>query len=139
MVRVDVGCYLEDKAGELGFVGRDRAFLCHRGTRIRGDAHETVEQFLHAKVIQSRSEENRSHLGIKITLHAELRINAIHQFKIFAELGSIPLSHLFIKFLAVDVDGDLLGHFLFVGCEEVEVLLIDIIDSLELCPLIDGP
>ena len=52
MVRVDVGRYLEDEAGELRFVGRNGSFLGNGWTRTGGNLNEAIEQFLYAKVVQ---------------------------------------------------------------------------------------
>ena len=51
----------------------------------------------------------------------------------------IGIAYVGFEFGAADVYLDGFGDALFVGSEEVEALLVDVVDALELCPLIDRP
>ena len=56
MVGVDIGRDLEDETCKLGFLRLHVALLGLRGTGTGSDLHKTVQQFLHAKVIQGRTD-----------------------------------------------------------------------------------
>lgn len=139
VVRVDVSSNLEYEAGELGFIGLHIALLGLDGAGAGGYFDEAVEKFLHAEVVEGGTEEYGGHLSIKIGIHTELGIDTFHEFEVFAEFGGIAVAHGFVEFIGQYVDGHLLGYFLFVGCEEVELLLVDVIHALEALALIDGP
>ena len=54
-------------------------------------------------------------------------------------MGGLLFAHLFVQFFALDVNLHLLGHPLFVGREEVELLFVDVVHAFELSSLSDGP
>ena len=83
MVRVDVGRYLEDEACKLRLFGLHHTLLSLCGLGAWGNLYETVEQFLHAEVVECRTEEDGSHLGRAIGIHVELRIDSIYEFQVF--------------------------------------------------------
>ena len=139
VVGVDIGCNLEDKACELFFLGTHLALLGLSGARVGGNLHKAVEQFLHAEVVERRTEEHGRNLGIEIIFYVERRINAVDEFKVFAQFCCVLLAHARFQFLTVDIDGHVLRDFLLVGREEVEILLIYIIYALKPCALVDGP
>ena len=150
MVRIDIRCNLEDETSELLLFRRYHALLCLGGLRTRCDLHEAVQQFLYTEVVQGRAEEYRCHLSGTIGLHVKGRIHTIHQFQVLAQLLSILLSNHIINIRVRTplarwrgVGGEaylhLLCHPLLVGCEQVELLLIDVIHSFELRSLVDRP
>ena len=139
VVGVDIRRNLEDKTGKLRFFGLYVAFLCLRRTGRGGYLHETVQEFLHTEVVQGRTEEYGSDLGISVGLDIELRIDTIDQLQILAQFGSILLPYPLVEFVAVDIHLHLIRHTLFVGGEEVEFLFVDVVHALELGTLVDGP
>ncbi len=139
MVGVDIGRYLEDEARELRLVGLHHALLGLGGLRAGSYPDKAVQQFLNAKVVQCRTEEDGSNLGLAIALDVELRIDAIHQFQVVTQLGGILLADPAVEIGGIELHADLLGDALLVGGEEVEFLFVDVIDALELRTLVDGP
>ena len=139
VVGVDIGCYLEDKASELRFVGLHHALLGLGGSRTRCYLHEAVEQLLHTEVVECRTEEHGGNLGTAIFIHIKLRIHSIHEFQVLAQFGGIRLTHGLVELIAGDVHLHLFRHPLFVGSEEIELLFIYVIHTLELHALVDRP
>lgn len=56
MVGVDVCCNLKDKACKLRLIRRNHTFLSLDRLRTRSYLNETIQQFLHTKVVQSTTE-----------------------------------------------------------------------------------
>ena len=139
MVRIDIRCNLEDETSELLLFRRYHALLCLGGLRTRCDLHEAVQQFLYTEVVQGRAEEYRCYLSRTVGLHVKFRIHTIHQFQILAQFLCILLAYKTIEFIAVDVNLTFLCHPLLVRCEQVELVLIDVINSFELRSLVDRP
>ena len=139
VVGVDVGGNLEDEARELLFVGIDHTLLGLGGARVGGYLDETIQEFLHTEIVKGRTEEDGGYAGSQIVIVVEGRIDAIHQFQVFAQLHSVLFAHVGFEFFAVNIYGHVLRHLLFVGGEEVELSFVYIIDSLESLSLIDGP
>ena len=139
MVGIDVGCYLEDKTAELRFFRTDHTFHCLYGAWAGSYLHEAVEQLLHTKIIQGRAEEDGSHLGRKILLNGEFWIDTIDEFQIISQLGSIFLAYMFLQLHSLNVHFHLFRNLLFVGSEEIETALKDIVHALEAHALVDGP
>ena len=96
VVGIDIRRNLKDKAREFLLLRLYVTLLSLCRTRTRSYLHKAIQQLLHTKVIQGRAEEYRSHLSRTVGFHIELRIDAIHEFKILAEFGSIILSYPFI-------------------------------------------
>ena len=139
MVGVDVGCNLEDEAGELLFVGlHDALDGCDR-PRTWCDAYEAVEELLHAEIVERAAEEDGREACVEVVGHVEGGINALDELQVVAEFAGIGIAYVGFEFGAADVYLDGFGDALFVGSEEVEALLVDVVDALELCPLIDRP
>ena len=139
MVGVDVGSNLEDEARELRLFGVYHAFLCLCGAWRRSYLDEAVEQLLHTEVVESRTKEYWCHLCRAVCLYVELRIYAVDEFKVVAQLLRILLANLCVEFWRVYIDLHLLRHALLVGLEEVELLLEDVVHALELGTDIDRP
>ena len=139
VVGIDIGGDLKDEACEFRFFWLHIAFLGLRRTRRGGNLHKAVQQFLHTEVIQGRAEEYWCHLGVSICLDVKFGIDTIDEFQIFTQLLSILLPYPLVEFLAVDIHFHLLRHTLLIGSEEVKLLLINVIHTLELRALIDGP
>ena len=139
MVRVDIRGNLEDKTRELLLLGFHLTLLSLRRTGTGGYLHETVQQLLHTEIIQGRAKEHRRHLGRTVGFHLKLGIDTINQFKVLTQLCRIVLSHPVVKVGTVDINLHLIRHTLFIRRKEVELLFIDVIHTLELRPLVDGP
>ena len=139
MVGVDVSRNLEDEASELRLLRTDLALLGFRRPWRRGYLDKAVEQFLHAEVVQGRAEEDRGHLSRAISLDVELRIDAVHEFKVLAQFGGILLAYPVVQLGGIDLYADLLSDALFVRRKEVKILFVNIIDALEPGTLVDGP
>ena len=139
VVGVDVGRNLEDEAGELGLVGLHVALLGLDGTGAGGYLDEAIQKLLDTEVVQRRTEEHGSHLGLEVVVDIELGIDALDEFQLATQaIGQVGTDTL-VQFLGVDVYGHLLRHHLFGGLEEVEVLLVDVVDALEADAALDGP
>ena len=139
MVGVDVGRNLEDKARKLRLFGLYLALLGLGGTRTGGYLNETVQKFLHAKVVQGRTKEYWRHLGRAVGFYIELRVDAVHQFQVFTQLVGVLIADTLVELGGTELHTDLFSNALLVRGEEVEVILIDVIHALELGSLVDGP
>ena len=140
MVGVDVGCDLENEATEFGFLGIDHAFFGSDGAGSRCDLDETIEQFFDTKVVECGTKEHGRDFGRKIGVNVESGVDTVDEFEVFAEFGRIAIADVGFEFaLCVDVYGHFFGHFLFVGREEIELLLEDVVDAFETLALVDGP
>ena len=62
VIGVDISGNLEDKTRKLLLVGLHHALFSLGGLGRRGYLNETVQQLLHAKVVQRRTKEYGSHL-----------------------------------------------------------------------------
>ena len=139
VVRVDIGCNLEDESREFRFCGHHLTFLSLRRSWTGCDLNETVEQFLHAEVIQCRTEEHRSDLSTAVFVDIELRIDAIDEFKVVAELLRVVLTDMLVEVGRVDIDLHFLRNPLLIRSEEVKLMLIDIVHALEVETLVYRP
>ena len=140
MVRVHVGVNLKHKAGELLLGGLHLALLGLHRTRRRRYAHKAVEQFLYAKRVEGRAEKYRGRLALKVVLLAELRIHAVDQVDVAAQLRGVVGPHGSVDGGRVDVvDLHTLGHMLLVGLKQVEAVLIYVIHAFEVRTYVDGP
>ena len=139
MVGVDVGGNLEDEACKLLLVGVHFALLCHYGSWSGSYLAEAVQQFLYTKVGQCRTEEHRSQHSLLVLLLFESWINTFNHFKVFAQFLGIGIAHPLVQLLALDVHLHLLRHLLLVGLEQVQVLLIYVVHTLESLSLVYGP
>ena len=139
VVGVDIGCDLEDETSELWFFGFHHTFLSLCGSWTWSYLDEAVKKFLYAEVVECRTKEHRCHFSFAICLYVKRGIDAIDEFEVVAQFGCIGIAHMRLQLVAVDIHLNLLCDTLFVGCEEVEFVFIDVIHALELCPLIDRP
>ena len=139
VVGVDVGRYLENKAGELRLLGLHIAFFSLCGAGRGSYLYETVEQLLDTEVIQSRAEEDGGHLGVEVGLAAELGIHALDDLEVVAQLLCVVLADHFIQLGGIQLHAHFLGDALLIGGEEIEVLLVDVIYTFEAGTLVDGP
>ena len=140
VVRVHVCVDFEHETGESILVRIHGALHGVDRLGFRGYLHEAVEQLLDPEGIKRRTEEYRGYLGVKVFFLVELRIYAFYQLKVFAQFPGIGLTHEFVDQRVVDIlDFDAFRYGLFRRSEEVKSLLVDIVDSLELCAYIDGP
>ena len=139
MVGIYVGGYLEDEAGKLWLLRLDCALFGHGGTRRGSYLYETVEQFLHSKVVKGRPKEHWCHLCTAVGFDVKLRIDSVYKLQVVAQLSGISLSNLLVKLVGVDVYLHFLRHTLFVWREEVQLLLVNVINAFEPCALIDRP
>ena len=139
VVGVDIGGNLEDEAAEFRFRRFHHTLLGLGGARARCYLYKAVEQFLHTEVVERAAKKHRCHIGRPIGVHLKGRIHAVYQFQIIAELLCLALTHVLVQFLTGNVYLHLLRHALFVGREEVELLLIDIVHTLEAQALADRP
>ena len=150
VVRIDVGCDLEDKPGEFLFFWIHHALLGLGGTRTGCYLHKAVQQFLYTEIVQGGAEKDWSHLGSSVGLHIKFWINTIYQLQVFTQLLSILFSNNIInKRVTAPLDrcrgvgGEaylhLLSNSLLIGCEQIEFVLIDVIYTFELGSLVDRP
>ena len=139
VVRIDVGCYLEDKTGKLLFIRRNCTFLSLYRTRTRCDFYKTVKKFLHTEVVECRTEEHRRQISVKIFLYVKIRINTFDKFQVISELLSQSASDMFIKFLRINVHLHLFSYNLLRRLEKIKIMLIDIVNTLETLSLVDWP
>ena len=139
VVGVHVGMNLENKARESLFAGIHLTFESLCRARTGGYLAETVQQFLHAEIVQSRPEEHRCQLSGQIGLHVEIGIDALQQIHVLAQFGGIAFAHAVVQLGVVEVDGHALRDGLLGGIVEVQTVLVEIIDTLELGSDIDGP
>ena len=76
MIRVDVGCDLEDKTRELRLVGKHLALFCLSDSGRGSNLYETIEQLLDTEIIQCTSEKNGGNFACAISFDIERRINS---------------------------------------------------------------
>ena len=139
VVGVDVGGNLEDEAGELLLVGVHLTFLRHDGAWCGGYFAEAVQEFLHAEVGQCGTEEHGSQQGFLVLLLVEGGIYALDHLQVFTKFLGIGVAYPLVQFFALYVHLHLLCHLLLIGLEEVQVLLVDVVHTLEALTLVDGP
>ena len=139
VVGVDIGGYLKDKSGKLLLLWLHIALFGLGWTWRWGYLYKAVKQLLHTEVVQCRTEEHWCYFGLAICLYVELGIYTVYQLQVFAQLSGVVLAHALIQLVAVDVNFYLVGHALLVGCKQVQLLLVDVIYTFELCSLIDRP
>ena len=139
MIRVDVSCYLENKTGKFRFFGNHLTFFSMYRTGSGSNLNKAIEQFLHTKVIQCRTEEYRCAISCQIRLDIKFGINAFNQFQITTQFVCQRLSNLLIQFLRMYIDFHLFRHHLFRRLIQVQFLLIYIVYSLETCSLLNRP
>ena len=139
MIRVDIGGYLEDESGKFRFFRLHLTFFRLHGTGTGSNLHKAIQQFLHTEIIQCRTEEYGSKLSFQVFLLIEFGVNTVYQFQFSAQLigqlGTNPV----VQFLGMDVHFHLLRHYLLAGLVEVEVMLVDIVDTLETDTALDRP
>ena len=139
VVGVDVCSDFKDEASKLSLVGLYGALLGFRGFGRRCYLHEAVEQFLYTEVVESRTEEHRCYLSRTVGGNIERWIDTVDEFQVVAQLLCILFADTLIKLSRTQFHTDFLRHALFVWCEEVEFVLVDVIDTLKLSPLVDRP
>ncbi len=139
MVRVNVCRYLEYESRKLGFVGAYGSFFSLCDTGAWSYFNETVKELLYAEVIQGTAEENRSYFRVSVILHVERRIHTVHEFKVIPELACIAFTDVFFQLPAVNVNLNLFSDPLLVGLEQVELVFINVVDTLELRALVYRP
>ena len=139
MIGIDIGCYLEDKSREFRFCRLNHTLFGLGWLWTRSYINKTVQQFLDTKVIQSRAKENRCYLGITVGFFVKSRIYAIDQFKVVAQLLCFTSSYFLFKFTRCNINCCFLCYTLLVWREEIKLLLINIIYTLETLTLTDGP
>ena len=139
VVRVDIGSNLEDETRKLRLLRLHHALLSLGRSWRWSYLNEAVQEFLHTEVVQCRAEEHRSHLGRAVGLDVKLRIYAIHQFQFLAQLGSLALAYSLVELLRLHIHLHLFGYALLVRRKEVELMLVDIIYTLESGALSDRP
>ena len=134
VVRIHVGVDLEDEACHF-LLGRlhDPGFGRRRARR-GGDADETLQQLLHAEIIDRRAEEDRGQLSPQVSVAVESVVHAFDQFGVFAQLLGVAFGDVFVQFgrgEVVDLYGRSVGRLPFVARKEREVLLVDVVNALE--------
>ncbi len=139
MVRIDVGRYLEDEAGELGFVGRHHPLLCLRGLWVGRNLDKAVEQLLYTEVVERRTEEYGGHFGLAVVVDAKCGVDAVDEVEVVAQSLGKVLTDMLLEVGRRDVNFHLLRLALLVGREEVEVVLVDVVHTLELHALSNRP
>ena len=139
VVRVDIGSNLEDETRKLRFLWLHHALLCLGRSWRWSYLNEAVQEFLHTEVVQCRTEEYWCYLGRAIGLHVKFWINAIHQFQFLAQLGCLTLTYSLVELLRLYIHFHLFGYALLVRRKEVELVLVDIIHTLESGALSDRP
>ena len=139
VVGVDVGRYLEDEACELGLCGQNQPLLGFCGPRTGRNLDKAVEQFLHTKVVECRTEKYRGDLSAAVLLDVEFRIDTVDEFQVASQLIGFTFTDVGVEFCRIDVYGYLFGDALLVGGEEVELLFIDVVYSFEPRSLSYGP
>ena len=139
VVGVDICRYLEDEPCKFRFFRLYISFYCLCWTRRRGYFHETVQKFLHTKVIQRRAKEHGSHIACQVCVAVECRINSVNQFYVGTQFCGILLAYVRFKVCAVYIYLHLLGYFLLIRGKEVQIMFIYIINSFKACALLNGP
>jgi hypothetical protein len=79
---IEVRLNLEHETGERGLVRLDVPCRGRPGLRCRGETHETVEQLLHAEVVDRAAEKDRRLLAAPIRLGVEGRRRSLEQFEL---------------------------------------------------------
>jgi len=131
---------LEDEPAEGGFLGADQAFFGLGVTGGGGDAHETIEQFLDAEVVEGRSEKDGGQVALEVGFGVEGVVDAFNQMEVFAQTLGIACADVAFQFgTAHVIEGDRFRDGLFGGRVEVKFLLIEVVDPFETGTLVDGP
>ena len=139
MIGVDICGYLKDKACKFGFIRLYHSLFCFGWLRTWCYFYETIQQFLHTKVVKSTSKKHRCSLRTTISFNFKLGINTFNKLKIVAQLGCIHIANTPIQLFTIDIHLHFLCYSLFVGSEKVKLILIDIIHAFKLGTLIYRP
>ena len=132
MIGVHVGMYLKYEACELIFARFHGALHGLYGSGGWCDAHKAIKQFLHAKGVERRTKEDGCHYAIAVIECAELWIHSIDELDVGTQFLGIVAANGLVNSGVVNVtDVNTVGHMLLVGLEQTQVLLIDVIDTLE--------
>ena len=139
MVRIDIGSYLKDEAGEFRFVRFHFTLFCLYRTRAGSYLYKTVQQLLHTEVVQRRSKEYRCTVSCQIGFRIKFRINTLNQFQIATQFVCQRLTNLLIQFFRMNIDCHFLCYHLFGWLIQVQFLFVDIVYSFETCSLLYRP
>ena len=139
MIRVDIRRNLEDKTGEFRlFRLHFTLFRLHR-TRAWGYLHKAIQQFLHTEVIQGRAKEYRCHFPFQVFFLIKFRIYSIYQFQLTTQFISQLCTDLLIQLFGIDIYFYLFRHHLLGRLEKIQIVFIDVINTLEADTTFDRP
>ena len=132
---------MKNETGELLFHRVDDALVRLLRGRARREHDEVLEKFAHAEVVERGSEEHRGCLARRIFVLVEGGIHAGDHGNIIAELPCERFSDAHVELGVVDsVDRDDVGRKRFLSRpEKVELVLEEVVDTLEELALSDGP
>ena len=139
VVRVDVCRDLEDEPRELRLIGLHDALFSLRWLRVGSNLNEAVEELLYTEVVEGRTEEYGCNLCFAVVLDIERWVHAVDEFEVIAQMLGEVFTDVLLEIRRLYVDLYFLRLTLLVGCEEVEVVLKDVVHALELHALSDRP
>jgi len=139
VVGIDIGSNLEDEAGKFGLLGLDDTLFSLRWAWGRGYLDEAVEEFLDSEIVERRAEEYGRDIGGAVSRDVKLGIDTADELEILTQLLRIAFAYVLLQVGGVDVYFNLFSHFLLIRDEEIEIVLVDIVYSLEVHALVDGP
>ena len=119
MVGINVCGYLEYESGELAVLGLHHTLQGLSGTRAGCNLNKAVKQLLHTEIVEGRTKEYRCQLTAQILAAVKRLVNAVNEFQVGAQFGSLTLTYVSLKVSAVDIDIDLLCHLLLIWGKEV--------------------
>ena len=134
VVGVHVGVDLEDEAGHLRLPGLHRPGLGRGRTRRGGDAHEAVQQFADAEVVDRRAEEDRGQFAAQVGFAVELVVDALDQLDVLPQQVGEFFADVTVQLLRREVRDfgrRCVGRQFLVRRKEREVLFVEVVDALE--------
>ena len=105
------------------------------------DTNESIEHFLHTKIIHGTAEKYGCHFSCEIIIYRQLSMHAFDQFCIFTQMCGITFSYFCIKDNIIQIiDSDRIFFFRFGACrKQTQTFIIEIINAFKIFTAVDGP
>ena len=139
VIRVDIGGNLEDKACEFRLVRLHFTLFRLYRTGTGSNLHKAVQQLLHTEVIQGGTEEYGSQFTFQIFLYLKFGIYPVYQLQLAAQLVRQRRAYLIIQFFRIYIHFHFLRHHLFGRLVQVQIMFVDVINSLKAGAALDRP
>ena len=131
---------LENEARELVFVRSDEAGRCFARLGVGGNVDEGVQHLLNPEVVDGTSKEHRSQLALEVGRRVPRVVHPFDQLDILAQRLGVFADEVVQGAVLQRVNRHhVLGHLGFVGLEQPQALVVQVVDPLERMALRNGP